>query len=143
MSSYEIEEGSELKLDFNKLKVVSRSPEAVLPVVVQHFETSEVLILAYLSREALQKSIELGEAVFYSTSRKELWHKGSTSGDYLQLKEVLVNCEQNSLVFKVKPFKDGVCHTSGANGEKRKTCYYRRIKSSTLLEFIQPKEKKI
>ena len=138
MSSYEIEEGSELDLDFGKLKAASESPEAILPVVVQHFETSEVLILAYLSREALQKSIELGEAVFYSTSRKELWHKGSTSGDYLKLKEVLVNCEQNSLVFKVKPVQEGVCHTADANGEKRKTCYYRRIKSSTLLEFIQP-----
>ena len=138
MSNYEIEEGSELDLDFDKLKAASQSPEAILPVVVQHVETSEVLILAYLSREALQKSLELGEAVFYSTSRKKLWHKGSTSGDYLKLKEVLVNCEQNSLVFKVKPVKEGVCHTSGANGEKRKTCYYRRLKSSTLLEFIQP-----
>lgn len=137
MSSRDLEEGSELKLDYDKLKTVSQSPEAVLPVVVQHFETNEVLILAYLSREALQKSLELGEAVFYSTSRKELWHKGSTSGDYLRIKEVLVNCEQNSLVFKVAPIQEGVCHTEDANGKKRKTCYYRRLKSSTLLEFNQ------
>ena len=137
MKNEKLEEGKKLNLDFKKLHEISKCPEPVLPGVVQHSQTNEVLILAYLSREALEKSLNLGEAVFYSTSRKELWHKGSTSGDFLKVEEVLINCEQNSVVFKVTPKGQGVCHTQDDNGKKRKSCYYRKIKSNSLIEFIE------
>jgi len=127
-----IEEGVELHLDFEKLLAVSKGGEPVLPVVVQHAQTLEVLILAYVNRLALTRSIELGQAVFYSTSRRELWHKGATSGDYLKLEEIRVNCEQNSLLFLVVPEKGGVCHTKDAAGDTRRSCYYRSVKDGKL-----------
>ena len=127
-----IEEVVELHLDFDKLLAVSKGGEPVLPVVVQHAQTLEVLILAYVNRSALTRSIELGQAVFYSTTRRDLWHKGATSGDYLKLEEVRVNCEQNSLLFLVVPEKGGVCHTKDATGNTRRSCYYRSVKDGKL-----------
>lgn len=129
-----LEEGHELLLDFNKLQAVAQCGEPVIPVVVQHARTLEVLILAYANKEALEKSIELGQAVFYSTSRRALWHKGATSGDYLKLEEIRVNCEQNSLLFLVEPVQSGVCHTRGPDGRTRRSCYYRTLKDG-LLQF--------
>ncbi|MBW7858475.1 MAG: phosphoribosyl-AMP cyclohydrolase [Leptonema sp. (in: Bacteria)] len=133
IDEHQIEEGSQLLLDFAKLAKIS---ESVLPVIVQHFTTKEVLILAYVNQEAFSKSIELGQAVFYSTSRKKLWHKGSTSGDFLTLKEIRVNCEQNSLLFLVDPVTKGVCHTKDKLGQTRPTCYYRQLKNGEL-KFIE------
>jgi phosphoribosyl-AMP cyclohydrolase len=131
----QLEEGSELLLDFHKLAKVAQTGESVLPVVVQDAETREVLILAYVNDLALRHSLEQGVAAFWSTSRNELWVKGATSGDTLQLVEVRVNCEQNSLLYLVKPLGKGACHTKDANGETRASCYYRKIRDGQL-EFI-------
>lgn len=125
----EIEEGRTLRLDFDKLSAIAAAGEPVAPVVVQHADTKEVLILAYVNRAALAQSLAEGRAVFYSTSRRELWIKGATSGDYLDLVEARVNCEQNSLVFLVRPRAGGVCHTRNAEGATRPGCYYRRLES--------------
>jgi phosphoribosyl-AMP cyclohydrolase len=129
--SYDLEESCSLSLDFNKLN--SLSGQDVVPVVVQHAETKDVLILAYVNEEALRLSQEKGQAVFWSTSRKELWVKGSESGDSLRLVDILVNCEQNSLLFLVIPDASGVCHTKKENGETRSTCYYRRLDAAEFL----------
>ena len=88
----------------------------------------EVLIVAYVNAAALNYTLEHGVAAFWSTSRDKLWVKGETSGDTLQLVEVRVNCEQNSLVYLVKPLGEGACHTKCADGTARQSCYYRRIK---------------
>jgi phosphoribosyl-AMP cyclohydrolase len=74
--------------------------------------------------------------VLWSTSRDELWHKGATSGDVLDLVEVRVNCEQNSLLYRVVPRTGGACHTIGADGRARPVCYYRRVVSEDSLESI-------
>jgi phosphoribosyl-AMP cyclohydrolase len=133
----ENEEGTTLQLDFQKLKKIAGIEADVLPCVVQHAETGQVLILAYVNEEALAYSLEHRVATFWSTSRNELWIKGATSGDSLQLEEVLVNCEQNSLVYKVTPLGKGACHTKDENDEPRATCYYRHINFDTgELEFI-------
>jgi phosphoribosyl-AMP cyclohydrolase len=130
-----IEESKEIQLDFTKLQQVAKIKE-ILPVVVQHAITKEVLMLAYITPEALKKSIELKKAVFYSTTRNELWIKGDTSGNYLELQEIRINCEQNSLLFLVIPVNDGVCHTLKKNkNEHRETCFYRKINNDEL-EFI-------
>lgn len=136
----ELEEGTLLKLDFGKLNRVAASGHRVLPVVVQHAETGEVLILAYANEEALKHTLETGKATFWSTSRGELWVKGMTSGDWLQTEEVLVNCEQNSLVYRVLPQGEGACHTRDASGRARRGCYYRAISSGdpTRLLFLEP-----
>jgi phosphoribosyl-AMP cyclohydrolase len=131
----QLEEGSELLLDFHKLAKVAQTGESVLPVVVQDAETREVLILAYVNDLALRHSLEQGVAAFWSTSRNELWVKGATSGDTLQLVEVRVNCEQNSLLYLVKLLGRGACHTKDADGETRASCYYRKIRDGQL-EFI-------
>ncbi len=128
----ELEEGGELRLDFNKLKKVAQAGEPVLPVAVQDADSKELLLLAYANQTALQYSLEHGVAAFWSTSRGELWVKGATSGDTLALVEVRVNCEQNSLLYLVRPLGQGACHTRGADGKSRPSCYYRRIHAGQL-----------
>ncbi|MFP4352199.1 MAG: phosphoribosyl-AMP cyclohydrolase [Puniceicoccaceae bacterium] len=123
----ELEEGSELRLDFDKLGKVASTGSRVVPVVVQDARNGEVLILAYANEEALRHTVESGMATFWSTSRNELWIKGKTSGDWLKIVEVRVNCEQNSLLYRVEPQGKGACHTKGPDGQARSGCYYRRI----------------
>ena len=134
MSSAEnkLEEGTELSLDFHKLGKVAACGEAVLPVAVQDADTREVLILAYANRQALEYTVEDRVAAFWSTSRNELWVKGATSGDVLELVEIRVNCEQNSLLYLVRPRGKGACHTRDEAGVPRRTCYYRRLANGKL-----------
>ena len=93
----ELEEGSALQIDFKKLAGVAEGSPAVVPVAVQNADTREVILVAYANQRALDHSIETRTATFWSTSRKELWSKGATSGETFELLEVRVNCEQNSL----------------------------------------------
>ena len=134
-----LEEGTDMLLDFDKLDKVAQSREAVLPVAVQDVDTKEVLLLAYASDEALRYTLDHGVAAFWSTSRDELWVKGATSGDTLRIVEVRVNCEQNSLLYIVEPLGQGACHTRDAQGNTRKSCYYRRIKKGKL-ELLDEKD---
>ena len=126
----EIEEGKRLHLDFSKLsKAVELSP-GVLPVAVQNVDTQEVILLAYANEQALKASVETRTAVFWSTSRNELWEKGKTSGETFELIAVYVNCEQNSLLYQVRPRRGGICHTKNRKGEPR-NCFYRRLDLET------------
>ena len=126
----ELEEGSELRLDFRKLAKVAATGCDVLPVAVQHADTGEVILVAYANAQALRVAIERRTAVFWSTSRNELWVKGEGSGETFELLEVRVNCEQNSLVYRVRPRRGGICHTKNAAGRPR-NCYYRRLDFAT------------
>ncbi len=130
-----LEKGSDLLLDWTKLEAVARSRAGLLPVAVQDVDSKELLLIAYANEEALRYTLAHGVAAFWSTSRDELWVKGQTSGDTLQVVEVRVNCEQNSLLYLVHMAGGGVCHTRDAAGHTRKTCYYRRIRGERL-EFI-------
>jgi phosphoribosyl-AMP cyclohydrolase len=122
-----LEEGTKLTLDFFKLQKVADTKQAVVPAVLQHADTKEVLFIGYANELALQETQKTRQAVLWSTSRNELWRKGETSGDVLDLVEIRVNCEQNSLLYIVRPRKGGVCHTKDASGKTRIGCYYRRI----------------
>lgn len=124
--SADLEEGSKLDLDWTKLDQVS----GVVPCAVQDADTGEVVLIAYVSEAALRRAIETRSAVFWSTSRNELWEKGATSGETFELLEVRVNCEQNSLVFKVRPRRGGICHTKNSVGAAR-DCFYRRLELDT------------
>lgn len=131
-----LEEGSELQLDFTKLDGVAG--KHVIPCAVQNADTHEVILVAYVNDQALHRSIETRSAVFWSTSRNELWEKGATSGETFDLLDVRVNCEQNSLVYIVRPRRGGICHTRNADGEPR-NCYYRRIDVADMtLENLDP-----
>ena len=132
----DLEKGTVLSLDFSKLNQIGNAGHPVLPVVVQDSDSGEVLIVAYANAEALRETLKRKEAVFFSTSRNELWHKGATSGDTLSLVEVRVNCEQNSLLYLVRPQGEGACHTKTDDGTARSSCYYRSIHSENDLRFI-------
>lgn len=135
----EIEEGHELKLDYDKLaKAVASSP-GIIPVAVQNADTREVILVAYVNELSLAESLKHKEAVFWSTSRNKLWHKGMESGNTFELLEVRVNCEQNSLLFIVRPKGGGMCHTKNETGAARRGCYYRKLNWNTgLLENDEP-----
>ncbi|HEY8966548.1 MAG TPA: phosphoribosyl-AMP cyclohydrolase [Candidatus Methylacidiphilales bacterium] len=132
-----LEEGAALTLDFGKLAKVAASGAAVVPTVVQNADTKEVLIIAYVNDVALKATLETKVATFWSTSRNELWIKGATSGDTLDLVEVRVNCEQNSLLYLVRPRKGGVCHTKDAAGHTRPGCFYRTLTEAGLVHVAK------
>ncbi len=142
--SKEIEEGLNLQLDFTKLKKIANCAEDVIPAIAQDAKTGEVLIVGYVNALALETAIKEGMATFWSTSRNELWIKGKTSGDYLEIVDILVNCEQNSIVYKVIMKGKGSCHTKNKDGIVRSGCYYRRIKivdgKAQGLEFLPNQE---
>ena len=127
-----LENGTEVLLDFEKLRKVAECQDPVVPVIVQDAASKEVLILAYANEQALRHTLESGLATFWSTSRNELWIKGKTSGDELAIVEVRVNCEQNSLLYLVRMVGRGSCHVKDANGATRFGCYYRRIRDGKL-----------
>ena len=133
MSDPALEEGSALSLDFQKLRKIASGAADVIPAVAQDALTGEVLILGYVNELALQTALKEKKATFWSTSRNELWIKGLTSGDFLELLEVRVNCEQNSILYKVRPAGQGACHTK-ENGQARTGCYYRRLNADGSLE---------
>jgi len=134
----ELEEGPVLKLDFGKIAKIARVCADVIPVAVQDAGSLEVILIAYTNAAALQQAIATRTAIFWSTSRNELWEKGKTSGETFELLEVRVNCEQNSLVYLVRPRRNGICHTKNARGQPR-NCYYRRLDFQTrTLETLDP-----
>ena len=135
MDHHQIEEGVQLSLDFTKLKKVASCGEDLIPAVAQDANTGEVLIVGYANELALKTALKENMATFWSTSRNELWIKGKTSGNYLEIVEVCVNCEQNSILYRVKPKGKGACHTKSKDGKPRSGCYYRKLINSTELEF--------
>jgi len=139
MTHKEIEEGQSLALDFKKLAKVAACGQDLMPAIAQDCETGEVLIVGYANQLALETAQREGMATFWSSSRNELWIKGKTSGDYLEVVEIRVNCEQNSLLYHVRPRGKGACHTKGADGNARSGCYYRRLTPDGKLEFVEGK----
>lgn len=118
MNTTELEEGTKVNLQFKKRN-------GILPVAVQETSTGQILMLASINQEAFNYSIKNKVAAFYSTSRGSLWIKGESSGNYMQLDDVLVDCDQDALVYKVTLKKGGVCHTFNQLGNNRKGCFYR------------------
>lgn len=124
------ERTTQLLLDFGS------DGQQLLPVVTQDIRTREVLLLAFVNREAFDETRRSGLATYWSRSRNQLWKKGLTSGDKLKVEEIRVNCEQSSLVFLVTPQGRGACHVKQADGSPYKSCYYRRIKEDGVLEPV-------
>jgi len=128
--SKELEEGLKLELDWNKLEKAAAACKGIIPVAVQHADTKEVILVAYINQQAFEESLKRKMLVLWSSSRQELWIKGLTSGETFELLEARVNCEQNSLLFVVRPNRGSICHTKNISGEPR-DCYYRRIDLDT------------
>lgn len=93
----------------------------LVPVIVQDAETGEVLTLAYMNAEALHLTLETGEAVFWSRSRSQLWHKGATSGNTQRVVDIHADCDADALLVRVLP-AGPACHTGN------RSCFYRTLK---------------
>ena len=110
----------------------------LLPVAVQETKTGQLLMLASVNKEAFTKTLKTRKATFWSTSRKQLWTKGETSGDLLQVDNILIDCDQDALVYQVTLLGNGVCHTFNKDGKHRKACFYRQIDlEKEELEFLE------
>jgi phosphoribosyl-AMP cyclohydrolase len=83
--------------------------------------TREPLMLAYMNKESLRRTLEIGEAVYWSRSRQEYWHKGATSGHIQRIVEIRTDCDQDALILLVEQIGAGACHTG------RESCFYRRV----------------
>jgi phosphoribosyl-AMP cyclohydrolase len=92
----------------------------LIPAVVQDASSGEVLMLAYMNAESLRRTLESGQAWFWSRSRRELWHKGATSGNFLNVKAILKDCDEDALVLRVEPLGPA-CHTG------HRSCFYRTL----------------
>ena len=137
--SKELEEGLELNLDWNKLEKAVEGTKGIIPVAVQNADTKEVILVAYINQQAFEESLKRKMLVLWSSSRQELWIKGLTSGETFELVDAFVNCEQNSLLFLVRPNRGGICHTKNKEGEPR-NCYYRRINLENPTQLINMDE---
>jgi phosphoribosyl-AMP cyclohydrolase len=136
-----VEETTKLKLDFNKILKIAKNNVAVIPVAVQDASTREVILIAYTNKKAFKKAMSSRMLVLWSTSRNQLWEKGKTSGSTFEIVEARVNCEQNALVYIVRPYPSvqsrakkntyGICHTVNKKGKYR-NCFYRKINFNTL-----------
>jgi len=101
----------ELKYDDNGL----------IPAIIQDIENEEILMMAYMNKASLEKTIDSGKTCFWSRSRQEFWTKGETSGNVQLVKEILYDCDADTLLVKVEQTGTGVCHTGN------RTCFYRKI----------------
>ncbi len=106
------------KFNINKLKF---DKKGLIPVVIQEYKAKDVLMVAYMNKESLKRTIKYGKTCFWSRSRKEFWIKGGTSGCYQFVKNIYYDCDMDCLLIKVRQ-KGVACHT----GEY--SCFFRRIK---------------
>ncbi|MFV1995764.1 MAG: phosphoribosyl-AMP cyclohydrolase [Verrucomicrobiales bacterium] len=95
--------------------------QGLIPAIATDSSSGEVLMVAYMNAESIARTLELGEAVYWSRSRSCLWHKGATSGHIQKIVEILVDCDQDALVLVVEPLGPGSCHTG------HRSCFYRRL----------------
>lgn len=106
----------QMNIDFEK-------GNGLVPVIVQHYKTNTVLMLGYMTEDALQKTKELGKATFFSRSKNRLWTKGETSGNHLIVKDILIDCDQDTILIKADPIGP-TCHTGSD------TCFNEIVKTS-------------
>ncbi|MBR2344185.1 MAG: phosphoribosyl-AMP cyclohydrolase [Lentisphaeria bacterium] len=112
-----------VKLDFEKCG-------GLIPAVAQDHKTGEILMLAYISPESWAETLRSGYATYYSRSRQELWKKGETSGHLQKIMQILVDCDADTVVFKVEQIGNIACHTGN------RSCFYREVTADGSLQEI-------
>ena len=100
----------------------------LLPVIVQCATSKRVLMLAYMNETAFQKSLETGEAHYWSRSREALWHKGESSGHVQKIQSIQLDCDNDTLLLLITQIGGAACHTG------RESCFYRELKDNTVTE---------
>jgi phosphoribosyl-AMP cyclohydrolase len=121
-----IEQGTQLTPKFDA--------DGLIPAIAQDAKTGEILMVAYMNREALDYTIKTGNGTYYSRSRKKLWKKGEQSGNVQKVSQILVDCDQDCIILKVTVYS-GQCHVG------YQSCFYRALKKGTMeqLEFVAEK----
>lgn len=99
----------------------SKSENGLLPAIAQDYKTNDVLMLAYINEESWNETIKSGYATYWSRSRQQLWKKGESSGHLQEIKEILIDCDSDAIIFKINQIGDAACHTG------HKSCFYRRM----------------
>lgn len=107
----------------SEIEKIRFDERGLIPAIVQEAKTGQVLMLAYMNKEALEKSMETGRAHFFSRSRGRIWEKGETSGNFQEVKEILYDCDEDALLIKVIP-QGPTCHTG------RWSCFFRGLTAS-------------
>ncbi len=115
-----------VELDFAK------SMDGLLPAIVQDAESGEILMLAYINRESWHKTLETGKAHFWSRSRNTLWLKGESSGNIQLVRDIFVDCDQDTVVFKVEQLGGAACHKG------YRSCFFRRVTDDELEVLGEP-----
>jgi len=103
-----------------------KSENGLLPAITQDYETGEILMLAYINLESWGKTLETGKVHYWSRSRSKLWLKGESSGHVQLVREILVDCDDDTVVFKVEQLGGAACHTG------HRSCFFRRVDSGEL-----------
>ncbi|KQC08394.1 MAG: phosphoribosyl-AMP cyclohydrolase [Smithella sp. SDB] len=106
--------------------------DGLVPVIVQDAETKEVLMMAYMNRESWQATLETGKATYWSRSRRKLWLKGETSGNFQLIKAVFIDCDNDTILLQVKQIGEAACHTG------YRSCFYRKLSGG---DFVAVGEK--
>ncbi len=109
----------EIQLDFSKF-------EGLVPAIVQDFETGEVLMLAFMNKEAWESTLSTGRATYFSRSRQKLWIKGETSGHVQMVREIRIDCDNDSVLLKIKQVGNAACHTG------YKSCFHKKIENGSV-----------
>nr|WP_321467920.1 phosphoribosyl-AMP cyclohydrolase [uncultured Desulfobulbus sp.] len=105
----------------------AKDSNGLVPAIVQDHASGEVLMLAYINQLAWEKTLETGKAHFWSRSRNSLWLKGESSGHVQLIKEILVDCDQDTVVYKVEQLGGAACHTG------YRSCFYRKVAGDHLV----------
>ena len=102
--------------------------KGLLPAIAQDYDSGEVLMLAYMNEDAWRKTLETGEAHYWSRSRKELWHKGGTSGNVQKVRSVRLDCDNDTILLLIEQIGGAACHTG------KRSCFFRELKQGSVRE---------
>lgn len=102
----------------------------LIPAVVQDYKTGEVLMVGFMNAEAWETTLRIGKATFYSRTRNTLWTKGLTSGNVQLVKEIRIDCDDDTVVLKVEQVGGAACHTG------HRSCFYKRVKEDRSVEIV-------
>ncbi len=105
----------------------------LLPAIVQDHDSGKILMLAYINKSSWEKTLETGEAHYWSRSRQELWHKGGTSGHVQKIKEIYMDCDQDTVLFKVEQVGGAACHTG------YESCFYQKVDTNGEISVVGEK----
>ncbi len=114
------------------LKEVTWDDQGLVPVIAQDAETGDVLMFAWMNRDALARTVETGEAVYWSRSRRKIWHKGEESGHVQRVREIRLDCDGDVVLLKIEQEGGIACHTG------RRSCFFTRLHDGTQWQAVDP-----